>query len=117
MFEVVRALGFDPGDFQWGVVQSPQTPPITIDRLVHVSSDHYFAFDLIPPSPYGLGMEEDRASFFSPGPDRPSMAIKSFGWESQRDLVRAWLQALKREVETVSLWEHRPRTDSRTRGG
>jgi hypothetical protein len=100
---LVRRAGFDLGEFKWRVV------PVgghTVDELVHESTGYQFAFDIIPPSglPYGI-REEDRASYFSPGPEHVRQRANSYGWDAQLEVVEVWLEALKEEVGTVSIWD------------
>jgi hypothetical protein len=101
--QLVRRAGFDLGEFTWRVANAGDH---TIDELVHESTGYQFAFDIIRPSglPYGV-REEDRASYFSPGPDHVRQRANNYGWDSQLDVMSVWLEALKEEIGTVSVWD------------
>ncbi|HEY5476888.1 MAG TPA: hypothetical protein VIK11_09240 [Tepidiformaceae bacterium] len=105
VFQLVRRYGFDPGQFEWHVTTVPGG--YTVDRLDHRSPrDYFFAFDIIPNrDSYLAGLEDDRKSYFSPGPEQARAAGTCYGWTAQLGHVEMWLSALRREVDTVSLWD------------
>jgi hypothetical protein len=103
---VLRLLenkGFDPRDFHWDIQRVEQGGP-TVDRIVHTASGHFFTFGVTNPSRHAFS--EDRLSIFQPGIDRGGVVgEKSVGWDTQFRIFLFWADALKSEVETVSLWD------------
>jgi hypothetical protein len=102
VFQRVQAFGFEAGDFHWDLAASPGFPGVTVEQLIHDASEYFFVFDLARRI---TGYEADRASYFSPGPDRAHVATTGFGWDGQLEHVAVWLASLRKEVDTVSLWD------------
>ena len=106
VFRLVRDHGFDPGDFQWQVAASAARPGDTVDQLAHVASgDRGFAFAFEFNTNRLTPYDNDRISMFSPGPEHFRVVDYELGWEAQLRVVDVWLSNLRREVETVSLWD------------
>lgn len=106
VFRLVASRRFDPGDFEWDVFQGPRG--YTIDRIVHRPSGgtFFFAFDVIPQTNFGMpSIEGDRVGYFSPGPEHMNANANAFGWDDQLGNVALWLDNLRQEVDTVSLWD------------
>jgi hypothetical protein len=103
VFRVVEAAGFDPNDFEWQI--RPVAPSgHTVDVLTH--GEYFFASAMNPRQGFRAPeLQPDRLSVFSPGVDTAGARATGFGWEEQVHHVQLWLTALKREVETISLWD------------
>jgi hypothetical protein len=99
VLEAIVRAGLDPRDFSWDERGSKYlrfTP--SVSRLNH-SGGYYFIFD----SAEG-DYRSSRYSIFSPGSEFREQVEGALTWEDQLRHVAHWLNYLRREIRTPSLW-------------
>lgn len=86
---------WNPADFKWEELISPNYPGNTASRLLHSASGYYFIFDNV-----GNGFY----SKWSPGSETEVTKVQSASWAQQLKNFTEWLTYLRREVESPDLW-------------
>ncbi len=92
VFEMVRAAGLEPADFDWS---RPQAEGVTVSRLDYVREDYYFQFSSCEAGAYCIA---------SPGRYQLVEYHYPKNWEEQTGYFRNWTQHLRREIQCHDPW-------------
>jgi hypothetical protein len=97
-FTAITASGLDPREFRRDERRS-LINPVAVPAIVHEPTGSYFVFDWEPSYP-----SSGHLAVFSPGLQTYEETALQGDWYRQMDVVRQWLQNVRREYTAPDLW-------------